>query len=364
MDGVKPRGGRLARSGARRQARSRRHARLPHVDELPLFRHRAADRDLVREERPQHLRHASLHPSAVDGGGSGLGIAQRLGDLQDHRKALLGARRRPSRRRARRGADADPARHCRPSSRNLSRSRTGRRANANSSPASPRRRSRWSSATIPTPIAASRRSGRSPTSSAMAARASPGTPRTRSKGLGDLNYRGERRRADRRAAAHRDRHRRRGSHPLSGAGNQWRGRGQGLGGARQDHRPRPHASRRRCARTRRSAFAIIQAQPRKIISSPTWSGIESEHVSYTAGYTNVNELIPWRTLTRSPAILPGPPLVPRFRRKPRGLPAADRYAHRRRDARQTQQRRSRRSSSTSSRRTRNGASIRPIPTIC
>ncbi|WP_407147127.1 nitrate reductase subunit alpha [Bradyrhizobium sp. ORS 86] len=44
-------------------------------------------------------------------------------------------------------------------------------------------------------------------------------------------------------------------------------------------------------------FRDIQAQPRKIISSPTWSGIESEHVSYTAGYTNVNELIPWRTLT-------------------------------------------------------------------
>ena len=44
-------------------------------------------------------------------------------------------------------------------------------------------------------------------------------------------------------------------------------------------------------------FHDVQAQPRKIISSPTWSGIESEHVSYTAGYTNVHELIPWRTLT-------------------------------------------------------------------
>jgi nitrate reductase alpha subunit len=44
-------------------------------------------------------------------------------------------------------------------------------------------------------------------------------------------------------------------------------------------------------------YRDIQAQPRKIISSPTWSGIESEHVSYTAGYTNVHELIPWRTLT-------------------------------------------------------------------
>ncbi len=44
-------------------------------------------------------------------------------------------------------------------------------------------------------------------------------------------------------------------------------------------------------------FKDLQAQPRKIISSPTWSGIESEEVSYNAGYTNVHELIPWRTLT-------------------------------------------------------------------
>jgi nitrate reductase alpha subunit len=44
-------------------------------------------------------------------------------------------------------------------------------------------------------------------------------------------------------------------------------------------------------------FRDLQAQPRKIISSPTWSGLEDEHVSYNAGYTNVHELIPWRTLT-------------------------------------------------------------------
>jgi nitrate reductase alpha subunit len=44
-------------------------------------------------------------------------------------------------------------------------------------------------------------------------------------------------------------------------------------------------------------YRDVQAQPRKIITSPTWSGIESEEVSYTAGYTNVHELIPWRTLT-------------------------------------------------------------------
>ena len=44
-------------------------------------------------------------------------------------------------------------------------------------------------------------------------------------------------------------------------------------------------------------FRDVVAQPRKIISSPTWSGLESEHVCYNAGYTNVHERIPWRTLT-------------------------------------------------------------------
>jgi nitrate reductase alpha subunit len=44
-------------------------------------------------------------------------------------------------------------------------------------------------------------------------------------------------------------------------------------------------------------FRDVQAQPRKIISSPTWSGLEDEHVSYNAGYTNVHDLIPWRTLS-------------------------------------------------------------------
>ena len=43
-------------------------------------------------------------------------------------------------------------------------------------------------------------------------------------------------------------------------------------------------------------FRDIVAQPRKIIPSPTWSGLEDEHVSYNAGYTNVHEMIPWRTL--------------------------------------------------------------------
>src|SRR5690606_18780833 len=38
-------------------------------------------------------------------------------------------------------------------------------------------------------------------------------------------------------------------------------------------------------------FRDVAAQPRKIISSPIWSGIESEKVSYTSNWTNVHELI-------------------------------------------------------------------------
>lgn len=38
-------------------------------------------------------------------------------------------------------------------------------------------------------------------------------------------------------------------------------------------------------------------QPRRVLNSPIWSGLESHEVNYTSNYTNVHELIPWRTLT-------------------------------------------------------------------
>ncbi|KGS31668.1 nitrate reductase, alpha subunit [Burkholderia pseudomallei MSHR4378] len=58
-----------------------------------------------------------------------------------------------------------------------------------------------------------------------------------------------------------------------------------------------HAHLARAREDEKIRFRDLQAQPRKIISSPTWSGIESEHVSYNAGYVNVHELVPWRTLS-------------------------------------------------------------------
>ena len=72
-----------------------RHARFPHVDHGGLFRHRSADGHLVREERPQHLRHAPVHPPAVRGGGPGLGVQIRLGHLQGTIAKKFSARSRP-----------------------------------------------------------------------------------------------------------------------------------------------------------------------------------------------------------------------------------------------------------------------------
>ncbi|MCC6917759.1 MAG: nitrate reductase subunit alpha [Alphaproteobacteria bacterium] len=60
---------------------------------------------------------------------------------------------------------------------------------------------------------------------------------------------------------------------------------------------REHAHLAKPKEDEKIRFNDLVAQPRKIITSPIWSGIESEHVCYNAGYTNVHELIPWRTLT-------------------------------------------------------------------
>jgi nitrate reductase / nitrite oxidoreductase, alpha subunit len=60
---------------------------------------------------------------------------------------------------------------------------------------------------------------------------------------------------------------------------------------------RDHTHLARHREDERIRFRDIVAQPRKIISSPIWSGIESEKITYNAGWTNVHELIPWRTLT-------------------------------------------------------------------
>ncbi len=83
--------------------------------------------------------------------------------------------------------------------------------------------------------------------------------------------------------------------PHPGPGNQRSGGGESVA-ALSEITGRDHTHLALNKEDEKIRFRDIQAQPRKIISSPTWSGLEDEHVSYNAGYTNVHELIPWRTL--------------------------------------------------------------------
>lgn len=44
-------------------------------------------------------------------------------------------------------------------------------------------------------------------------------------------------------------------------------------------------------------FADLDAQPRKVLTSPVWSGIESEERTYSPFVINIEEKVPFRTLT-------------------------------------------------------------------
>lgn len=44
-------------------------------------------------------------------------------------------------------------------------------------------------------------------------------------------------------------------------------------------------------------YRDLVVQPRLSLSSPVWSGINNKDTEYTANYTNIHYLIPWRTLT-------------------------------------------------------------------
>ena len=44
-------------------------------------------------------------------------------------------------------------------------------------------------------------------------------------------------------------------------------------------------------------FEALGAQPRRLLTSPCWSGIANDGRAYTAYAQNVERLVPWRTLT-------------------------------------------------------------------
>ena len=68
--------------------------------------------------------------------------------------------------------------------------------------------------------------------------------------------------------------------------------------ARSSHRPgssSPHVPEERA--DERLTFGEIDVQPRKVIASAEWSGLESRERRYSPFTANVELLIPWRTLT-------------------------------------------------------------------
>ncbi len=91
-------------------------------------------------------------------------------------------------------------------------------------------------------------------------------------------------------------------------------------------------------RGERFSFSDITVQPRKIITSPIWSGIESETRRYSPFVINIEEKVPFRTLTgRAQFYLDHPWMrdfgegLPLYR-PPINMPSSDRHRHRLSDA--------------------------------
>ncbi len=51
------------------------------------------------------------------------------------------------------------------------------------------------------------------------------------------------------------------------------------------------------SRSARTTYKDLQAQPRRVLNSPCWSGLVTDGRSYSAFTTQVERLVPWRTLT-------------------------------------------------------------------
>jgi nitrate reductase alpha subunit len=107
----------------------------------------------------------------------------------------------------------------------------------------------------------------------------------------------------------------------AGAGDQRPCRGEGLGGAGKHHRPRARApgAHREDEKIR---FRDVQAQPRKIISSPDLERHRERDRQLQRRLHQRPRADPLAHADRPPAVLPGPPLDDRLRRGLVQLPPA------------------------------------------
>ena len=81
------------------------------------------------------------------------------------------------------------------------------------------------------------------------------------------------------------------------------------------------------SRSFRTNYKDLQSQPRRILNSPAWSGLVTDGRSYSAFCTQVEHLLPWRTLTGAATFLPRPSGVFGFWREPADLQARCPFRH-------------------------------------
>ena len=263
----------------------------------PVLGRRAAGGDLVREVRPVDDRHAPVRALVQPGGPAAVGGADRLGRVRHDRARVLRAgrrapRRAPRHRRRRRSCTTRPAR---------SPSRAARCADWRAGECEPvpgphdarpdRRRARL------------RRGGRAvggarPAGRAArrdASRARRGSRTARSQWLAARNGRVRGGAADGRPSLERAEQVAEAILALSGVTN---GRLAVAGFRSLEERCGvPLADLAEGAEETRITFQDAQVQPRRVITSPEWSGIDEEGRAYAAFTINVERDKPWHTLS-------------------------------------------------------------------
>ena len=286
-----PERGRLARGGADRQVRPVHDDRLPDERLGALLGRRAARGDLVREARPLEHRPPSVRPLVQPGDAAALGGADRLRHLRSDRRAIQRARREAPRTRT--DLVAAPLLHDTPEelAQPFGEVRDWKHGECEPVPGK----------TMPKLVAGrARLHGRLPEVAELGPlveelgsppRGSPSSRRRRSTEL---------RRCERgpgRTPQPRPRRPR-------GARRSSRYRASRTDGSRsegfralEERTGTPLADIAEEHADVRITFGDTQVQPRKVIASPEWSGMESRDRRYSPFTINVERDVPFRTLT-------------------------------------------------------------------
>ena len=293
---------------------------------LSLRRRGVADGDLVREERSQHHRHASVHASAVGGGRPVVGGEERLGNLQGDRQAVLASCRGAPRRRAGCRAAAD---HARFSRRNRAGARRqgleARRMRIHSRrhrAEHHRRRARLSQH-----LQTLHRAGAADAQARQRLEGHHLADGRRRRRTGCAQPAGHRGRADQGLAANRHRYRRRRDDSLPGAGNQRPRRRQRVGGDVEADRALASPP----GRDARGREDPLSRHPGAAAQGDHVADLVRDRQRGSQLHVELHQrqrADPLAHADRAPAVLPGPSLDARLRRGAMRVQAAGGHAQR------------------------------------